>query len=195
MLFGRGASPDLLKPYRLAQTEGCELVRIALREHATPVSRIVRIALKFLKRFCPGLRLVISFADPERGHTGSIYQAGGWLYAGMTTPSDEFIINGERVHARSLQSARKSHRRRGVAAGTAFEWARKALDPDARRVKGSSKHRYLMPLDDEMRARIAPLARPYPKRAGSADGGTSPDQGGGGGSNPTPALPPLTQEQ
>jgi hypothetical protein len=30
------------------------------------------------------------------------------------------------------------------------------------------KHRYLMPLDDDMRARILPLAKPYPKRAKQA---------------------------
>lgn len=50
------------------------------------------------------------------------------------------------------------------------------------------KHRYLMPLDDEMRAKIAPLARPYPKRAGSADSGTLANHAGGGGATPTPAL-------
>ncbi len=43
------------------------------------------------------------------------------------------------------------------------------------------KHRYLMPLDDAMRAQIAPLAKPYPKRAKDQDaehpsalGGESP---------------------
>jgi hypothetical protein len=40
--------------------------------------------------------------------------------------------------------------------------------PDVLIVKGSSKHRYLMPLDEDMRQRIMPLAKPYPKRVKQA---------------------------
>ena len=36
--------------------------------------------------------------------------------------------------------------------------------PGVKKVKGTSKHRYLMPLDAAMREQIAPLAKPYPKR-------------------------------
>lgn len=42
--------------------------------------------------------------------------------------------------------------------------------------------------DDEMRKKIEPLRKPYPKRAGSADSGTAGLQPVGGGANPTPAL-------
>lgn len=50
------------------------------------------------------------------------------------------------------------------------------------------KHRYLMPLDDEMRAKIAPLARPYPKRAGSIASDATANHAGKGSATPTPAL-------
>jgi hypothetical protein len=53
---------------------------------------------------------------------------------------------------------------------------------------GSAKYRYLMPLDDEMRAKIAPLAKPYPKRAGSIVTDAPANHAGEGGSVPTPAL-------
>ena len=33
------------------------------------------------------------------------------------------------------------------------------------------KHKYLMPLDQAMRAKIAPLAKPYPKRPKQAEAG------------------------
>jgi hypothetical protein len=54
------------------------------------------------------------------------------------------------------------------------------------------KHRYLMPLDAAMRAQIAPLAKPYPKkpRVGSVDSDTSPAQGEEGGASPTPTPQP-----
>jgi hypothetical protein len=48
--------------------------------------------------------------------------------------------------------------------------------PDVKKVKGSSKHRYLMPLDKEMSAKIAPLAKPYPKRVKQAMTGNQPEQ-------------------
>ena len=80
VLFSRGATPMIGRPYNLKQTEICELTRIALRDHKTPVSRIVAISVKFLKKNSPGLRLVISYADVDQGHLGKIYQASNWVY-------------------------------------------------------------------------------------------------------------------
>jgi hypothetical protein len=164
VLFGDGANNKMFEPYGLDYTDGCELVRVALRAHVTPVSRIVAIALRFLKKKCPGLRLVVSFADPEQGHVGGIYQAGGWIYAGKTTAADEYLVNGRRVHGRALRSTRSTHKSGNVVADNVLEWARLVLDPKASKVEGSSKHRYLMPLDAATRARILPLSRPYPKK-------------------------------
>lgn len=109
VVFGVGATSDLVKSYHLEATEGCELVRVALREHRTPVSRIVSIALKLLKRSMPGLRLAVSFADPEQGHIGGIYQAGGWIFTGVSMASDEYIVNGKRWHGRALRHEKPAH--------------------------------------------------------------------------------------
>jgi hypothetical protein len=148
--------------------EMAELTRVALRSHRTPVSRIVAVAIRMLKKQSPGLRLLISMADPKQGHHGGIYQAGGWLYTGQTKPDVEYFLNGKWVHHRTATSARSA---KGLPS--------RPLPP---------KYRYLMPLDDEMRQQIAPLAKPYPKRAGSADSGTPGDHPGGGGAHPTSAL-------
>jgi hypothetical protein len=182
VLFARGATGELLSPYGLKPIEGCELVRIALGSHVSPVSRIVRIALTMLKKASPGLRLVVSFADPSKGHHGGVYQAGGWIYAGQSAQSSMYRDkHGKLWHERMISpSGRKK----------VFGKYRQVLKPsDCERIRLPGKHRYLMPLDDEMRARIAPLARPYPKRAGSADSGTPDLQSGRGGATPTPALP------
>lgn len=156
VLFGVGATSDLGRPYGLAKTECCELVRVALREHDAMVSRIVAVAVAKLKRAQRGLRLIVSFADPEQGHLGIIYQAGNWVYTGRSTASDEYIIGGKRWHGRSLRHGKPGHL-------TTREYAER-LDPHFQLVKGSSKHRYLMPLDDAMRKQIEPLRQPYPKR-------------------------------
>ncbi len=63
VLFSRGANRHIGNPYGLTQTECCELSRVALRDHRTPVSRIVMLAVKFLRKASPGLRLIVSYAD------------------------------------------------------------------------------------------------------------------------------------
>lgn len=109
VIFGRGANSTLGRPYGLKQTECCELVRIALREHEAPVSRIGAIAMKLLCENSPGMKLVISFADPEQSHHGGIYQAMNWLYMGMTIPADEYIVHGVRMHGRSMRAKYGTH--------------------------------------------------------------------------------------
>lgn len=184
--FGDGANPGMFKPYGLDYTEGCELVRIALKVHQSTVSRIISIAFKLLKERCPNIKLVVSFADPEQGHQGGIYQASNWIYAGMTQPSDEYIVNGRRMHGRALRNTRSTHKLKNVAASNVMDWGRKVLDPNIRKVEGSSKHRYLYPLTPEMQDKIEPLRKPYPKRASAK---ASPQTNAGkGGSIPTPTL-------
>jgi hypothetical protein len=181
VLFARGANRNLLTPFGLLNTQGAELVRVALTAHATPVSRIMSIACRMMASANPGLRLLVSFADPFQSHHGGIYQASGWVYAGQSEPSSVYIDkSGRQWHPRMVSkngSKRVFGKMRGVV----------RTDQCSTEIR-PGKHRYLMPLDDDMRQRIAPLARPYPKRAGSAASGTSPDQGGRGGATPTPAL-------
>jgi hypothetical protein len=75
VVFGRGANKSLGEPYGCSQLECCELVRIAMTDHITPVSKIMMIAIKFLKSAHKELKLIVSFADIEKGHHGGIYQA------------------------------------------------------------------------------------------------------------------------
>ena len=150
VLFGRGANKSLGEPYGCDQTESCELVRIALTSHITPVSKIMSLALKWLKKTNEKIKLVVSFADTEVGHHGGIYQATNWIYDGLTNAADEYFYKGKRWHGRAF---RKSH-------GSHLKYMNKGLQI----VKGAQKHRYLMPLDAKMKERILPLSKPYPKR-------------------------------
>lgn len=169
VIFSRGATKDLGKPYGCTQLQSCELTRVALKSHSAPVTRIVAIAIKMLKTLAPRLQLIISFADPEHGHHGGIYQGGNWLYAGTTIAADEYLVHGRRMHGRSMRALYGTHM------GKSF----------IKIIKGSSKHRYLMPLDDEMRQRIKSFSKPYPKRVKQAIDGDQPSSGGAA---PTHAL-------
>lgn len=156
VIFSRGASSNLLKPYNLNQDEGCELTRVALTHHITPVSKILSIAIKFLKRECPKLRLVVSFADPQYGHHGGIYQATNWFYIGDTTKGKEYWHNGKRLHSRQV-SEKGWNIQQGV--------KRRTVKPsECKIIETKGKHRYLFPLDKAMAKQIDPLKKPYPKR-------------------------------
>jgi hypothetical protein len=162
VIYGVGATSALVKGYGLKPNEGCELVRVALRRHKSPVSKILAISTRLLKAAFADLRLVVSFADPTQGHHGGIYQASGWVFAGNSQASDEYIFKGKRWQGRAFRNKYKGMERH----------------PSVQIVKGSSKHRYLMPLDADMRQRIAPLSKPYPKRPKQATDGHPPSSGG-----------------
>ena len=49
VMFSRGANNNLGKKYNCSQIECVELTRIALNKHINPVSKIMMIAVKFLK--------------------------------------------------------------------------------------------------------------------------------------------------
>lgn len=148
IIYGCGATSDLVKSYGLTQQQGCELVRIALRSHFWPVSKMLSITLRILKKEMPDLKMIVSFADPSQGHHGGIYQATGWIFSGYSQSSDEYIYKGKRWHGRSFRNSFKGMENH----------------PSVKKVKGSSKIRYLYPLDDSIRGKLEKLSKPYPKR-------------------------------
>ena len=177
VLFSRGANNNLLSPYGLSQSEGCELTRVALTKHVAPVSKIISIAIKFLKKTSPSLRLVVSFADPTYGHNGGVYQASNWLYAGTTAASKAYLHNGKHLHNRQVSEK-----------GYEIQYGKKTKTPKPSEciVKVTAgKHRYLMALDEVMKKKILHLSQPYPKRAKGQDVGYPLTLGG---STPTCAL-------
>ena len=181
VIFSRGAARHIGTAYGLAQTEIVELSRVALRSHHAPVSRIVSIAVRMLKAQAPGLRLLVSYADPAHGHNGSIYQAMGWTYVGPSASTVSYLgPDGKRWHSRMVSPS-------GVK--KVYGVYRRVYTPDQCTVlRETGKHKYLYPLDEAMRRQIAPLAKSYPKRAGSIVADAPSDQDGEGGAEPTPAL-------
>lgn len=162
IVFGRGAIYQIGSPFGLKQTQVCELVRVALQGHASPVSQIVSRAIKALKIQNDGLRLIVSYADPSEGHAGTIYQAMNWVYVGANTAPWK-MVKGKLSHPRTLYSRYGTH---------SLDYLRRRIDPSAKIVEMPGKHKYLYPLDRAMRKQIAPLAKPYPKRD------TRPAEGG-----------------
>ncbi len=183
VVFGRGASSEIGSPFRLRQDQICELCRIALAQHETPVSRILSIAVKLLRKQSPDLRAVISFADPEHGHDGrGVYAAARWTYLGETAREALLYVYGRETHARTISS------RYGT---RDLRWPQANVDPHARRIDCPPKHKYALGLTPDMCARLARLAQPYPNRsregsrASAATGRLLPVEAG---ATPSPSL-------
>lgn len=152
--FGLGSNLRIGLPWGLPQEQVCELQRVALTTHLTPTSQIVSGAVRVLKKHSPGLRLIVSYADPKQGHHGGIYQAMNWFYIGSSRPQAELLINGQFMHKRSAFSLY----------GTASTKELQARGIDAVRAPIEWKHKYVLPLDRHIRKIIIPTALPYPKR-------------------------------
>jgi len=181
VIFSRGANNNLLKPYGLTHYQGCELTRVALKKHKSPVSKIISIAIKLLKKTNKNLKLIVSFADPNENHHGGIYQAGNWIYSGRTDKIFKYIdASGREWHQR--QVSKKGFK---VWMGN----LQKTVSPEnCKKIVQMGKHRYLMPLDEETKKKILRLSQKYPKRASSKDSVASTYQVEEGGANPTDAL-------
>jgi hypothetical protein len=181
VLFSWGANRNIGSPYGLQMNQCCELVRIALANHHTPVTRILKIAISMFKKQSPGIALIVSYADQNQDHHGGIYQGGNWFYVGQTGKDTNNYCPDWSV---KFPDGRLMHRKTYASKyGTT-----KPREIGLEYFIHKPKHKYLYLLTPEMRAKIEPLAKPYPKRA--PDKGNHPDQGQGGGAIPTQALHP-----
>lgn len=143
--YSLGANNQLGKPYNLPQGAVIELVRVALNGKQQNVSKPVALSLKLLKKDCPTVKLVISYADPVQQHTGSIYQAMNWFYEGTMPGQTNYFVKGRWVHGRTANSLL------GTVKGA-----------QSKRVPG--KHKYIFPLHKSLLPLCKSLGKPYPKK-------------------------------
>ena len=165
VVFAWGANRHLAGEYKLKMTQCAELCRVALNKHATPVSKILSIAVKMLKRAMPGIRLLVSYADLNQGHLGKIYQASNWVFVGETGREAGIVLNGKLTHRRTINSKYGT---------STIEWLHEHVDSCARRVEGKAKFKYLLPLDPEIAERVRLLSRDYPQMRATSETSDTP---------------------
>ena len=169
VVYSRGTAKDLGTRYGLSQTECVELTRVALKQHKTPVSRILAISFKFLQKSNEKIKLIVSFAARSENHHGGIYQATNWIYTGESAANSDAIYKGRRIPNRTIGVIKKKYNL------SEKQLIEKGILSDIRRM---TKHRYLMPLDNNVKNRILPLSKPYPKRTKEQASGDHSDLGG-----------------
>lgn len=153
VVFGSGANNNIGSPYGLRQGESVELVRMALNGKQGSTSKVLSIALKLLKKNLPLVKLVVSYADSEQGHFGTIYQATNWFYVGFSTDYN-LIIDGKEFHRRSIISKN----------GTSSVSKLRLLGIEAKARQTLPRWKYIFPLDKKMIPLCKSLSKPFPKK-------------------------------
>lgn len=156
IVYGYGANKSIAEIYDKWQGQVLELVRVALNGKQESTSQALGISLRLLKKYCPMVDMVVSYADLDQEHTGIIYQATNWIYTGETTGGQRVgvIVNGKQVHNRSIPS-------RGWKSN--IDWIRAFVDKDAEVFITKGKHKYLYCFDKKLRKRVLKEQQPYPK--------------------------------
>lgn len=157
IIYWVGATPNIAKPFGLANGEVLELLRVALNGKQSCTSECVAASLKQIHKDAPHIKMIVSFADMDQNHYGTIYQATNWIYLGDKNVGERgaFIIHGKRIHPKSLHS-------KGWV--QSVKWLRQNIDPNATEVISKGKRKYIWVFDKKMRREWQKQAKPYPKK-------------------------------
>ena len=177
--YGIGATSNIAEPYGMNQGQVIELVRVALNGKQEATSKAVAVSLKQLRKDCPLVEMVVSYADSDQGHMGIIYQASNWIYT-MSSVDTDLIIDGVRRHRRSLSSL----------FGTSSKEKLESMGMQVQVKRTQPKYKYVYPLTKQAKATAEAMRKPYPKKPApeaQTDERLSSTQEDGG-AVPTPAL-------
>lgn len=166
ILYAAGATPNIGRQYNVPIGGVLELVRVALNGKQESTSQALAMSLKQLHKDVPQCRLIVSYADCDQNHLGTIYQATNWIYEGQMGGGRYFVIHGKKTHPRTIYSRTVTIDGKKQHCPQTLEMVRKFFDSDATIFVSEGKRKYLMPLDKRMRKQIMPLAKPYPKNDG-----------------------------
>ena len=126
-------------------------------------------SFKWLKKYAPDVKVLISYADPEQNHAGFIYQATNWLYQGQgafqAAPTYALRLeeDGEWMHSRNVYSRYGSSN---------VEHLKKQIGHTFWLKKEAEKHRYIYFLGNKRENKVFMKSLkhklfPYPKEANS----------------------------
>lgn len=189
IIYGGGANRGISTSFNKNSGEVLELERVALNGKQKITSQAVSLSLKKLHKDNPMVKIVVSYADIDQNHTGTIYQATNWIYLGCVNEGmvSAFIVNGKKTHRKTLHS-------RGYV--QSLSWLRNNVDAKAKEFVTKGKHKYIYCYDKNEKAAYTNKAKPYPIKPTSEPCGNSSaaeqpsNLTGEGGATPTLPLQP-----
>lgn len=163
VLYGSGANQEIGSEYKLSQGQVLELVRVALNGKQNYTSQVVAMSLKQLHKDCPLCKLVVSYADIDQKHLGTIYQATNWIYVGQRgiDSATGYLVNGKKVHNRTISTWVK--RKGGLHGLSRLQFLQKYYDENAKVYVSYGKRKYLFPFDKKLKKELLKQSEPYPK--------------------------------
>lgn len=180
--FNRGVK-GIEKPFNLAPGKVIELARVALNGKQSSTSKALSIALRLAKKSAPACDIVVSYADSDVGHIGTIYQATNWIFIGSKKTVDKWI---------DPKTNKKIHNRNVDKRGFNIQFGKKVRcykPSELHRIPSGDKYKYAYPLTKRGMKILIGLKKPYIKKAHEAKGDEAPASSGEkGGAGPTRAL-------
>lgn len=149
-----GAANNIGKPFGLKNGQCIELLRVALNGRQKRTSKALSLSLSLLKKDAPLVSMVVSFADSEQKHIGTIYQATNWFFIGESKDTN-IIVNGQRKHRRSLGSL--------YGTSSVRKLKEMGIKVDGK-IKTQPKFKYIYPLDKKFIPMCKEMSKPYPKK-------------------------------
>ena len=117
-------------------------------------SRVLGIIKRSLRRHTD-VKFLVTYADPSHGHVGTIYQATGWLYTGLSQPTPLYDVgDGRARHSRTFSQEYGTRSTRHLA----------LEGVEVRQLPVTPKHRYVLFLDQGWAERLRVPVLPYPKK-------------------------------
>lgn len=137
------------------QGEYLELNRMWLTDDAprNSESRAISYAIKYIRKVCPSVAWIQSYADERCGGLGVVYQASNFVYLGSHKCAF-YLLDGETYHEMLLTAHRKG--------GSRGEYLRMNLSRAEKLVM--RQFRYVFFLKTDWMKRLNLKIQPYPKR-------------------------------
>lgn len=157
ILYSQGANNNIASGVNMKTGEVCELVRVALNGKQPCTSECVAASIRQLHKDAPQIKIIVSYADIDQNHIGTIYQATNWIYLGDMNVNSigAFIVHGKKTHPRSLAS-------KGYV--QSLKWLQENVDPNAKPFYTKGKRKYIFVFDKKLRQEWQKKALPYPKK-------------------------------
>lgn len=93
------------------KSEYLELNRFSMADSEGPnsESQAISLGIKWIKKYMPEIRLLVSYAGRKEGNYGYIYQATNWEYLGYFISEGFWFVDGVECHLATLWYRYKHH--------------------------------------------------------------------------------------
>lgn len=110
VLFG-AMSTTAWKKFSTKEKDVLELRRLVLLDEAGKncESRVIGFCLRYIRKNDKSIKVIVSYADPNHGHSGIIYKASNFEYLGRSSPDKGYVDKetGKVYHSRALRTKYK----------------------------------------------------------------------------------------